>query len=550
MNAQPPPPDRETLARATLTFCLDGADALMYALVKGAGSPSLALELIMEARSAADNPSAAVAARGTALNQLDRTFALGLARWGRRVNARGMGVFHRSLVGWMTRLDALPTPDWPSLAEWFTMGGRQWIIAPHTPYWPDQLQDLSTRSDWAAPLCLWGMGDADALTGCDQPLAVVGSRGATGYGCDMAREIALRAAADGHLIVSGGAMGVDAAAHWGALGAGHGGGTAGAGRTVAVFAGGLNHIGPRSNRRLFDTIVDRGGALVSELCPGTIPEGRRFLLRNRIIAALSSRIVVAQARLRSGALNTAGWGCDLNRVVIAVPGDIDQPYNAGCNRIIADAKAILLTTPDEIADLMHPPHRPHDGDMRTAKGDGEGTTGGTENADGETPPRGAAHDRADGDLKAVREPRRHDGPAPDVPDPGASDPENPDPADSDPAWATVVSAIRSCARRRLPAVPDMLLARCNAPDPSRPMTPPRLLALLGDMESAGVLRIDDGVAAIIPKRERRERERRTEPGAGDSGTGTSGTVGHDGLSPSPRLSANAVSDPNPEAESA
>lgn len=127
-------------------------------------------------------------------------------------------------------------------------------------------------------------------------------------------------------------MGTDAAAHWGALNALHGRMPANVGRTVAVFAGGLNHIGPMRNRTLFERIEAQGGALISELCPGTIPEARRFLLRNRIIAAMSSTLIVTQARLRSGALNTAGWACELLREVYAVPGDINQPCNAGAIR--------------------------------------------------------------------------------------------------------------------------------------------------------------------------------------------------------------------------
>lgn len=506
MAARHPVPDRETLARATLTFCLDGADALMYALIKGAGSAASALELLVDARADGVGRDGT----GSAMNRLDRTFALGLARWGRRVNARGMGVFHRSLAGWLSRLDGLPTPDWEHLGDWFTMGGRQWIIAPHSPYWPAQLQDLSTRSDWAAPLCLWGLGDAAALVSCDRPLAVVGSRDATEYGCAVAREIAARVAADGHLVVSGGAMGVDAAAHWGALSAGRDG-NPDAGRTVAVFAGGLNHIGPQRNHRLFDAIVAHGGALVSELCPGTIPEGRRFLLRNRIIAALASEIVVAQARPRSGALNTAGWGCDLNRAVIAVPGGIDQPYNAGCNRLIADAKAILLTSPDEIADLMHASHTPcvpcapdlDDGESEDA------TTGpSTAESDGTT----GAETTGTADAGAAR-------------------------ARTDPGRAVVVSAIRSCARRGSPAAPDALLDRCNALDPSHPLTMPRLLALLGDMESAGVIRADGGALALVTA-----TGHRASGSVDGSGDGSRTRLDHDALAPTAGSSAGAVSD--------
>ena len=122
----------------------------------------------------------------------------------------------------------------------------------------------------------------------------------------------------GHLVVSGGALGTDAAAHWGAVKAMDEMSAALAGRTVAVFAGGLNHIGPKSNQNLFEQIESHSGALISELCPGTVPEARRFLLRNRLIAALSSTLIVAQARARSGALNTAGWANELNRNLFAV----------------------------------------------------------------------------------------------------------------------------------------------------------------------------------------------------------------------------------------
>lgn len=213
------------------------------------------------------------------------------------------------------------------------------IIAPHHPCWPSQLNDLSLRTDWASPLCLWGKGDPKALVSCPEPVGIVGSRGVSDYGRQSAHELALRMARAGHLVVSGGALGTDAAAHWGAVKAMDEMSAALAGRTVAVFAGGLNHIGPKSNQNLFEQIESHSGALISELCPGTVPEARRFLLRNRLIAALSSTLIVAQARARSGALNTAGWANELNRNLFAVPGDITMPHNTGCNRLIQDGRA-------------------------------------------------------------------------------------------------------------------------------------------------------------------------------------------------------------------
>lgn len=138
----------------------------------------------------------------------------------------------------------------------------------------------------------------------------------------------------------------------------HGRMPANVGKTVAVFAGGLNHIGPMRNRTLFERIEAQGGALISELCPGTIPEARRFLLRNRIIAPMSSTLIVTQARLRSGALNTAGWACELLREVYAVPGDINQPCNAGCNKMIGDHRAMILCAATSTEDICHERHKP------------------------------------------------------------------------------------------------------------------------------------------------------------------------------------------------
>lgn len=443
------PPDRETLARAALTYCLDGADAIMYATIKGVGSGARTLELLIDSRPGNAGPQA-----NAARSALDRMFAIGLARWGRKVGPQSMKAFHRALAGWHTRLATLPTFAWEGLADWFTMDGRQWIIGPTSPHWPRQLQDLSTRKDWASPLCLWGVGEVRALTSCDKPIAIVGSRGATDYGRTVARETAMRVAAGGHLVVSGGALGTDAAAHWGALAAidaagADDGDTAGIGRTVAVFAGGLNHIGPSSNMRLFDRMVERGGALISELCPGTIPEARRFLLRNRIIAALASTVVVAQARLRSGALSTANWACDLNRELIAVPGPITMPHNAGCNRIIADHQAMLLTCVEEIDDLIHAAHRPDIGPAAAAAANGE-----TEDGD-------------DGVEDGVKY--------------GVD-------------AGTVLTAIRSCRRRHVPATCDALLERLREDEPSYAMA--RLTAELGELEAAGVIRWEQGQAKV------------------------------------------------------
>ncbi|WEV68828.1 DNA-protecting protein DprA [Bifidobacterium sp. ESL0775] len=355
--------DEDMLARAILTFCVDSADALLFATIKGAGDAVTALRLIADDKGEAANR-----------NRLDEAFATGTAKWGRKVNTRGMSSFHHGLERWRERLRQLPSSDAQELTEWFSAGGAQWIIGPASPYWPAQLDDLSIRKDWASPLCLWGIGDPAALTSCPQPLAVVGSRGADDYGRYVARTIAKKAAEQGHLVVSGGAFGIDAAAHWGALDAMNGIGEDESGRTVAVFAGGLNHIGPERNQPLFNRIKANGGALISELCPDTIPEARRFLLRNRIIAALASTVVVAQARSRSGALNTANWAAELGRVVYAAPGNINTPGNTGCNWLIRDQRATILTSVNDIDEICHKGHAPkviHSDDRTTTRNNTE-----------------------------------------------------------------------------------------------------------------------------------------------------------------------------------
>lgn len=342
----------ERLARCVLTFCIDGADALMTALLKG--TPTAAQVVVqLSALLQEVSPVQAQHAR----DELTRMFIDGTTQWGGQLTPQGMKAFDRALARWQHRLATLPSWNTDELRDMFTMHDTQWVITPQDPWWPAHLDDLSLRADYAPPLCLWGRGDPQALITCDEPLGIVGSRGVKDYGRQVANELAYDAASHGHTIISGGAMGTDACAHWGALHAMDAVGSAQAGRTIAVFAGGLNHIGPACNMQLFDAICEHHGALISELCPTTIPEGRRFLLRNRIIAALCPILVVAQARLRSGALNTARWAADLNREIYAVPGMITAPDHAGCNALIRDHQAILLTQRDT-TDWCHAAHLP------------------------------------------------------------------------------------------------------------------------------------------------------------------------------------------------
>ncbi|MDF7665279.1 DNA-processing protein DprA [Bifidobacterium sp. ESL0745] len=521
--------DDDTLARAILTFCIDSADALLFATIKGAGDAVTALRLIADEKGGAANR-----------NRLDKTFAIGTAKWGRKVNARGMGSFHHGLERWRERLHQLPSNDVHELKEWFTVDGTQWIIGPASPYWPVQLDDLSIRKDWASPLCLWGIGDPAVLTSCAHPLAIVGSRGADDYGRYAAKTIAKKAAEQGHLVVSGGAFGIDAAAHWGALDAMSGIGENESGRTVAIFAGGLNHIGPERNQPLFERIKASDGALISELCPNTIPEARRFLLRNRIIAALASTVVVAQARSRSGALNTANWAAELGREVYAVPGNINMPSNTGCNWLIRDQRATILTTVNAIDEICHEGHAPKimRFEQRTLTPNADATAENQTSmpiSDAPLRSKETSHDYAN-------QPRQHsDNPTVNrtnsvlrVPLPDATKTSQPCQGNVTMAECTslhpkpqpaaheakpsdtqkeVLTAIRRCRRQGGTATHETILAMLNMPNPKlknqsktpnpanttmqqQPWDIGRLESELGEMELLGMVRLEAGMVRI------------------------------------------------------
>ena len=362
--------DDETLARAALTYCSDGADAAMYATIMGAGSAAPVFDLLEQLlRSDA-------VGRARVMQELDRFAARGVTTWGGKWSSRSMTTYHQSVETWRTQAATMPSTNFQELASWLSCAGTQWIIAPHSEYWPKQLDDLAIRNGSAAPLCLWGLGDPQALMSCARPVSVVGSRGVNAYGRRVAHDVAFSMCRSGHLVVSGGAFGADAAAHWGAIDAAETFGEGNAGRTVAVFAGGLSRRGPQRNEPLFQQIIRHNGALISELPPNIIAHPGRFLKRNRIIAALCFSVVVAQARLRSGALNTAHWAGELGRDVYAAPGDITMPSNAGCNALIEGREATILCSTTGGACAGHGAHRPDASDTRSMTESGH--TGKTE----------------------------------------------------------------------------------------------------------------------------------------------------------------------------
>lgn len=175
-------------------------------------------------------------------------------------------------------------------------------------------------------------------------LGVVGSRRCTHYGIEQAERFGQLLGRAGFTVVSGGARGIDTAAHRGALAAG--------GRTIAVMGCGLCHTYPSENDQLFEQIVrDEGGAIVSELPMRTAVLGGNFPMRNRIISGLSLGVVIVEAARRSGSLITARESAEQGREVFAIPGRIDSPLSSGVNQLIRDG-AILIQNLDDILEHL------------------------------------------------------------------------------------------------------------------------------------------------------------------------------------------------------
>ena len=203
------------------------------------------------------------------------------------------------------------------------------------PRYPPLLREIS-----AAPPLLFVRGDVDALS--LPQLSIVGSRNSTPTGSETAHRFAAHLAQTGFCITSGLALGIDAAAHRGALAVG--------GRTIAVLATGPDIVYPREHATLADDIA-ANGALVSEFAPGCMPRQAQFPRRNRIISGLALGTLVVEAGQRSGALITARNAAEQGREVFAIPGSIHNPVARGCHRLIR-AGAKLVETADDIIEEL------------------------------------------------------------------------------------------------------------------------------------------------------------------------------------------------------
>jgi DNA protecting protein DprA len=210
------------------------------------------------------------------------------------------------------------------------------FLTPLSEYWPKSLNELA-----AIPIGLVVKGDVAALS--QRSLAIVGTRNPTAYGIRIAGDFAAGFVDREWSIISGGAYGIDSAAHKGALIA--------EGQTVAVLATGVDVIYPAGNMRLFAEIAENG-ALVSEVLPGVHAIPVRFLNRNRIIAALSQATLVVEAAFRSGSLRTARDAAELLRPVMAIPGPINAPTSEGCHRLIGERAAEIVTSVSDAIELI------------------------------------------------------------------------------------------------------------------------------------------------------------------------------------------------------
>ena len=262
--------------------------------------------------------------------------------WSQEISSNGADFVYRKLstggydpVKFAKTIERLRTAKVSEIATSIENVGAQ-FITPEMGQWPTQLNELV-----AVPIGLVVKGNIEVLK--ERGLAIVGTRNPTPYGVRNAGDFAAGFVDREWTIISGGAYGIDSAAHKGALIA--------EGSTVAVLAAGIDVAYPAGNARLFAEICENG-ALVSEVLPGAHAIPSRFLTRNRIIAALSQATLVVEAAFRSGSLRTARDAAELMRPVMAIPGPISAPTSEGCHRLIGERSAELVTSVADAIELI------------------------------------------------------------------------------------------------------------------------------------------------------------------------------------------------------
>ena len=314
----------QRVAAADLVRLAEPGDILLAALVRARGhTDALALAV-------SEQPGDRRAATRAILEEL------GVEDTGEQTAAHGARV-RDAFDRWRVRLDSLDGQRDLRVME--RMQAR--LLLPGDDEWPDHMDDLGIH----APVALWVRGPAQLSAALQRSAAIVGSRAAEPYGLAVTRTLAWDLVAAGLTVVSGGAYGVDAAAHQTALDAG--------GTTIAFLACGVDVHYPRGNDSLLAQIAHEG-ALVSECAPGQSAMRHRFLLRNRLIAAAARTTVVTAAGHRSGALHTANRAAELLRPVGAVPGSVLSDHAAGCHRLVHEGAAVLVTDAQDVLALAGP----------------------------------------------------------------------------------------------------------------------------------------------------------------------------------------------------
>jgi DNA processing protein len=296
----------ERLARAVLTCVAEPGDPVMAAALRLWPAPVLADALLC-----------------------------GLPPEPPRAQAGLRAALARAMPSWAARIGGAPTAA--QLGAWERGGIR--LVVPGDAEWPSQLAVLADACPWA----LWVRGDADLRYACLRSVAVVGTRAATAYGAHVCTDLAGTLAGDGWTVVSGGAYGIDGCAHRAALAA--------AGTTIAVLACGVDLDYPLGHQEMFRQ-VRAGGATISEWPPGRAPARHSFLVRNRVISALTRGTVVVEAALRSGALNSARHARDQGRPLMAVPGPVTSAQSAGCHEIIREWGAVCVTSARDVSEML------------------------------------------------------------------------------------------------------------------------------------------------------------------------------------------------------
>ncbi len=310
-------------ARAALSFVAEPADLALGAALRLCGAQRV-LDCVLS-----DADPGLLAACWPAMPERGRAEA-----GDGRLTAAAVG---RMVERMRARRSALPSPA--RIEAWQRDGYR--LVCPGEPEWPTQLDDLGD----AWPIVLWLRGTADLRFACLRSVSIVGSRAATSYGSVVGTELAADLAARAFTVISGGAYGIDACAHRGALSTG--------GSTIAVLASGLTFGYPKGHFDLF-AAVGQTGVMVSERPPDHAPTRPGFLVRNRLIAALSRGTVVVEAALRSGALNTARQAAELNHPIMAVPGPVTSAQSAGCHELIRERGAVCVTGAADVAEVVGP----------------------------------------------------------------------------------------------------------------------------------------------------------------------------------------------------